>query len=152
MNSESNETTTGNGTSFASAPAIYVRRAAAANGILLLIGISVPVYVYLNFPHLSVIHDHTNNTSSETIESYLFKFLAAQVFLFAATAYPAIFWARFLRRAMRREAWLRENRPYLRGYYSDNLNKGVSTAFVLISAFFLCLTIYHSVLVALGKA
>jgi hypothetical protein len=137
--------------SIANAFAVYSRRMAVANGILFAIGISVSLYVYRHYPHPSLIHDETNRPSSETTENYLFAFVAAQAFLFAVPAYQAIFFARTIRNARRREAWLRRNAPYLRSYHSKTLSKVVSTLWVLGSALFLCLTIYHSVLVARGS-
>jgi hypothetical protein len=153
MNSRNEEThePVANVESIANASSIYARRATAANGILFVISISISLYVYLHFPHPLVVHDSTSRPSSETVESYLFTFPAAQAFLFAVLAYQTTFWARTLRGAMRREAWLQRSAPYLRSYYSNTLNKLVCTLFVLASVAFLCATIYHSVPLALGS-
>jgi hypothetical protein len=148
-NEETNEPTT-NGESIGTASPTYARRAAVANGILFVISISVSFYVYLHFPHPLVVHDDITGPSSEAVQSYLFTFTAAQAFLFAVLAYQTIFRARTLRSAMRREAWLQRNKPYLRSCYSNTLNKVVCGLFVLASAVLLCATIYHSVLLAQG--
>jgi hypothetical protein len=137
--------------SIADTAAKHVRWVAMANGILLAIGISVSLYVYMHFPHLHVVHDPSNRPSSETIESYLFKGPAIQAFLFLVPMYQAICWSRTVRGAMLREKWLRRNAPYLRSYYSKTLNMVVSIIFVCVSAILLSMTIYHSVRVAEGS-
>jgi len=142
-------------------PRRFARRAAIINGLLAFLGVSVASYVYFSFPIPDTVEYHSLDKfgqpiSPESATLYFFSLPALQI---------AAFWVALLlawrgvdpsaseqRRADETVARIRAVLPWIRpAEPSIELYQIVFSGLVMIEVLFLALTIYRSVLAAMGR-
>ena len=133
------------------------RRVAIINGVLCLTGILVASIAYFWFPHPDVVrhvivrfgvHERT-----ESIISYLFFFSIVQIWLFAVLAMAA-WWPAFRSVDFGSRKTIAHWFPRIQPPPESDLPHILTITgffFVTMSGFCLIATLYHSVLIALGK-
>lgn len=98
----------------ADASPAYLRITVVASGILSLVGVLAAVWVYLKFPHLTVIeHSGRWSDSAESIESYLFSYPAIQVATFVIAAIQLLRWRTVQQRMIEQESVEKTKNPRL---------------------------------------
>jgi hypothetical protein len=141
-------------------PRRFARRAAIINGLLAFLGVSIASYVYFSFPIPDTIDYHSLDKfgqpiSAESATSYLFSFPVLQV---AAFLVPLLSARRGVHpsaseqeRADETVARIRAVFPWIRpAEPSTELYQIVFIGLVIIEVLILALTIYRSVLAAMG--
>ena len=133
----------------ADASRAYLVIAAIANGVLCLIGICVSVYVYLKFPHPTMVeHAGRFSISNESIESYIFSYPAFQIAMFVIPTIQSLRWQTALRRNLELEAFQKAKNPRLRQLDSVLLYNFTCAILVIVEACLLGVTIYRASVLA----
>jgi hypothetical protein len=116
-------------------------------GVNWLFAAAVSLYVYLGFPHPSVVHYAGTTPRSESIEVYLFGFPGMLTFQFLAISYVAVFWKKLLPGMVASEARNQAQRPYLKGMDVVWVHHCAAAGMACGAMLLLGLSIYRSLLV-----
>lgn len=139
----------------------FARRAAIINGLLAFLGVSVASYVYFSFPIPDTIEYHSLDKFGQPIspQSAILHLFAVPALQVAAFLVPLLLAWRGVHpspsdqeRADEKVARIRSAFPWIRpAEPSTELYQMVFVGLVIIEALFLALTMYRSVMAAVGR-